>query len=213
MKVIAHRGYWRKKHEQNSLLAFQKALDLGVGVELDIWLNNGICVISHDPPTPSSPHIEVALDMLCQHHNFYNVQFAINIKSDGLEETIEKFVASYGIRDNSFVFDMSAPSTYKFLKTTGVKVAARVSEHEMVVFESLIHGIWLDAWESDWYNTDLITRWLDDGKFVAIVSPELHHRSREYFWSLFLEKDLVSRSNLYICTDEPEEALKLIGGG
>ena len=36
MKIIAHRGFWVDREDQNSLDAFKKALDMGFGIEIDV---------------------------------------------------------------------------------------------------------------------------------------------------------------------------------
>jgi glycerophosphoryl diester phosphodiesterase len=50
MKIIAHRGMWFNKHEQNTLVAFERALENGFGIETDFRDFNGSLVISHDLP-------------------------------------------------------------------------------------------------------------------------------------------------------------------
>ena len=36
MKLLAHRGFWQKKEEQNSLIALQKSFEMGLGIETDL---------------------------------------------------------------------------------------------------------------------------------------------------------------------------------
>ena len=50
MEIIAHRGFWRKKTDQNTIGAFKLALNNHFGIETDIRDQNGQLVISHDIP-------------------------------------------------------------------------------------------------------------------------------------------------------------------
>ena len=54
LKIIAHRGFWLEKSEQNSLKAFKKAFENGFGVETDVRDFNGELVISHDIATKNA---------------------------------------------------------------------------------------------------------------------------------------------------------------
>jgi hypothetical protein len=65
-------------------------------------------------------------------------------------------------------------------------------------------GIWLDAFESEWYDTDTIAGQLSSGKRVCLVSPELHGRAHQTLWQRIA--DLKDQPNLMICTDYPVEA-------
>ncbi|UVV76362.1 hypothetical protein NXW84_21120 [Bacteroides fragilis] len=47
MEIIAHRGFWNKESEKNTLTAIKRAIDNGYGFETDYRDNNGTIVISH----------------------------------------------------------------------------------------------------------------------------------------------------------------------
>ena len=36
MQILAHRGFWREKKEQNSLASLAKAFEMGFGIETDL---------------------------------------------------------------------------------------------------------------------------------------------------------------------------------
>ena len=48
MKILAHRGYWKKNPEQNTLKALIEGLIIGDGIEFDIRDYSNKIVISHD---------------------------------------------------------------------------------------------------------------------------------------------------------------------
>lgn len=60
-KIWAHRGYV-KTHPENTIAAFQEAIDKGApGIELDIFFNpeTKAFLVSHDPPTPDAPELHL----------------------------------------------------------------------------------------------------------------------------------------------------------
>lgn len=50
MYILAHRGYWLYKEEENTLDAFQRAYENGFGIETDVRDYNEQLVISHNIP-------------------------------------------------------------------------------------------------------------------------------------------------------------------
>ena len=36
IEILAHRGFWREKKEQNSLASLAKAFEMGFGIETDL---------------------------------------------------------------------------------------------------------------------------------------------------------------------------------
>jgi glycerophosphoryl diester phosphodiesterase len=51
LKIISHRGFWITPSEQNTEVAFIRALECGFGIETDIRDVSGDLVISHDMST------------------------------------------------------------------------------------------------------------------------------------------------------------------
>ena len=72
-------------------------------------------------------------------------------------------------------------------------------------------GVWLDAFVSEWYSAADINGFLQDGKRVAIVSPELHARPHLPLWRRL--RDGVAKHNpgLMLCTDLAEDARAFFG--
>jgi hypothetical protein len=133
---------------------------------------------------------------------------AINIKADGLAALVKKAMLQYAI-ENWFVFDMSVPDTREHLEM-GNPVFARLSEYEgESVISDKAQGIWLDAFDGQWYTDGLISDLRKKGKRVCIVSPELHKRPYREFWDKLapFKKD----DGIMLCTDFPEEARTLLG--
>jgi hypothetical protein len=89
----------------------------------------------------------------------------------------------------------------------GVPTYSRLSEYETVPsLLSSCQGVWLDAFESTWYDLGVINPILAQGKGMAIVSPELHGRSYLELWQWLKMNKLHEHSLVSLCTDFPMQA-------
>jgi hypothetical protein len=201
MKILSHRGMWTNHNEKNSIEAFRKAFSFGFGVETDIRDFNKELVISHDMPTSESLLFSTFLEIYLEYDK--GLTLALNIKSDGLQSLILQMLKNYDV-ENYFVFDMSIPDTLLY-RQKSIKFLSRVSEIEPI--DSLIEGasgIWLDAFNSEWYSLDLIETLLAKNLEVCIVSAELHGRAYNQLWSKILS--FSNNQKFSLCTDYPEQA-------
>jgi len=202
MKIIAHRGMWFSKNEQNTLVAFERALKNGFGIETDFRDFNGSLVISHDLPQENSLKADIFFD-LCNQYSSAGPH-AINVKSDGLQMLLAQYLQLWRF-EKYFIFDMSIPDTIGYLKS-GLNVYSRVSEYEKFQnFDGKTAGIWLDAFEKEWYSVDEINNYHFAGQAIAIVSPELHGRDYKSVWAM-IKKIKLPQMNIMLCTDLPLEA-------
>lgn len=203
MKILCHRGYWKRESEKNTYHAIEQALHSGRGIESDLRDWKGELVISHNPPSGGEPLVEDILQMMEQYGDKYC--FAMNIKADGLENMLLALLERYHIR-NYFTFDMSIPQMLEYRKKN-IRYFTRQSEYEKepVLYENAA-GIWMDAFETDaWITEELIRSHLEQGKEVCLVSPDLHQRPYEEFWNRFLQYKL-DWKKVYLCTDLPDRA-------
>lgn len=204
MIVISHRGYWKAPEEKNTAVAFHRSFDLGFGTETDIRDLNKALVVSHDMPDETAMLFSTFLDILGER----NLPIAFNIKADGLSEALKLVLAKH-INKNWFVFDMAVPDMRAYLNA-GIPVFARLSEVEQSpVWFNEVDGIWLDSFEREWYDTNIIRDLLKQNKKVCVVSSELHGREHDSLWSML--KPISHYSNLMICTDLPEQAQQYFG--
>ena len=209
MKILGHRGYWSDKESQNTLVSFKDALVSGFGIETDVRDLNGQLVISHDPPKYNCEH--VSLDEFISLYNRYKSSevVAFNIKSDGLQSRLEDILYKSEF-SNYFVFDASIPDSLQYVKS-GVTYYARQSEYEKIPnLYDFASGIWLDSFNSTWYNVDVITTHLENKKNVCVVSPELHGRNHLSTWKL-LKQISYKTGCLSLCTDYPRQAKAFFG--
>lgn len=207
MIIISHRGYWKEAHEKNKVVAFSRSFQLGFGTETDIRDFKGELVISHDIADDNSLPIDDFLEIYCKYREGINPPLALNVKSDGLQEKVKQHLEKFNI-DNYFFFDMSIPDMLGYIKND-LKTFARISEFESEgpIIE-LVQGIWLDGFTDSIVDESLIRRFIDAGKQVCLVSPELHRRPHLAIWEKYnnFSQELLNSQNLILCTDLPEEA-------
>lgn len=205
MQLLAHRGLWKNYMNQNSYKSFKDSFINGFGVETDLRDHFEKIKISHDLLNTEDDYIDI--DLFFKLYNEYNnnIPLALNIKSDGLQDILQNALLKYKI-NNYFVFDMSIPDTINYIKK-GFNVFSRQSEHEQEpAFYNSVQGIWLDSFNTIWYNNEIITNHLIENKKVAIVSSELHKRDQIILWNFIKINNFHKNENIYLCTDFPEEA-------
>lgn len=205
MKILTHRGYWKTVKEKNSEIAFQRSFSLGYGCETDIRDADSRLVISHDMPNGSEMQFDDFFSLAAKASKEYGEVFtiALNVKSDGLAPIVRSLLDMYPELD-SFVFDMSVPDMRSYFDLN-VPVFTRMSEFEQnPVLIDLSSGVWLDGFESEWYDDSVIKDFLSNGMRVCVVSPELHNRSHLSLWERI--KPIASENDLMLCTDLPDEA-------
>ena len=198
MKIISHRGLWRTVNEQNSLTAFSKSFSHGFGIELDVRDFNNEILISHDMPSENA----LKLTDLIKDHKIANNILAVNVKSDGILEMVQKILNK--INCEWYFFDMTLPETVICHKKN-FPFFLRVSEYEKI--NDLINkanGIWLDSFISTWYDDNDIKYFLNLNKKLCIVSSELHGRDHQEQWNMISK--FKSNENISICTDYPIKA-------
>ena len=202
MIILAHRGLWKKKNEQNTLAAFRRAIDHGYGIETDIRDYNNKLVIAHDLPSKRSIEFIKLLDLVLNSEN-KNIYLAINIKSDGLKDLIKKEKKLKKL--NHFFFDMSIPQQ-KLFNDCKINYFIRLSELENYnnkVRKNNECGVWLDSFFKIWYNNKIIKNLRF--KNIAIVSSELHKR-KDYKVQWKMLNTIKTKKNLFLCTDFPIKA-------
>lgn len=203
MKILAHRGFWRQASEKNMPAAFERALQGGFGIETDLRDANGRVVISHDMPRGTEMSLDQFLALCARYPDARPL--ALNIKADGLQSAVQTALAAHQISD-AYVFDMAVPDALGYL-AQAIPTYTRCSEYEPAPpYLPRAAGIWLDAFHSDWYQSAEIRSWLEQGKQVCLVSPELHRRPHQALWTMLRDSGLHTHPLLSLCTDFPDLA-------
>lgn len=206
MEILSHRGFWLDKSERNEPVAFERSFDLGIGTETDLRDHNGEIVVSHDMPTGSPLSFADLLRIM----DGRNLTLALNIKADGLSSRIKEILREFG-HTNYFTFDMSVPDLVRQLQDEMVVFTGLSDIQPHAVLEQRCSGVWLDCFNSDWYQADLIDSLVGRGKRVCVVSADLHQRSTDAQWNLIRTCETISSPDLLLCTDKPLEAQSFFG--
>jgi hypothetical protein len=192
--IIAHRGLWEFREDQNSYSSISNALNAGFAVETDFRDYLGSLVLSHDPMLNSEP---LTFDEAWAWN-----RVAYNLKCDGLATHIAPFVEQ--IRETySFVFDGSIPEMLKF-RHLSIPHALRLSEYERdLAWE--VEFVWVDGFIHDWWMDDKkILKYLEN-KHLVFVSPELHGRDHRPAFDWFSQLRSNGYLNFSVCTDFPRD--------
>ncbi len=212
-RILAHRGHWTTVSEKNSVLALERALAAGYGVETDIRDLNGGLVISHDPPRFEDGPMTVDEFLAMVVRLGATGWLALNIKADGLAGPLKAALDAHGI-DRYFVFDMSVPDMRGYL-AAGMQTYTRRSDiEEAPALPVESRGVWLDSFGISHSPSGWASEALAAGKQVALVSPELHGRPHEAAWAEWREALCPSSApGVLVCTDYPDAALRFFEDG
>lgn len=210
IELIAHRGVWGKPEEKNTKEAFERAFELGFGVETDVRDYKGKLVISHDIPTSECMTFSSFLDLMPSQD--VTPLLAINIKADGLPNKLALQLKG----KNFFCFDMSVPDLFAY---TSINLPCFVRYSEFEPLSSLLSfasGVWLDRFSDNYFNEEIVHYLLEKNMKVAMVSPELHGFEYNQYWRT-LRKLIAEfpsyQSLISLCTDYPLQAKEFFADG
>jgi hypothetical protein len=115
-------------------------------------------------------------------------------------------------RGDYFLFDMSVPDLRTSL-LRGLRCFTRQSDVEaQAVLLGEAEGVWLDGFMSSVPDLLVAKSHVAAGKRVAFVSPELHGRDPDRYWSDLRASGLHRSSLAMLCTDHPDRASAYFGG-
>lgn len=208
MELLAHRGVWTDRAERNAPHALAAAFVNGWGVETDIRDLGSRIAISHDAPLLEHAYfLDDLLDAWRTHGGVGRL--ALNVKADGLQDAVASLLTDAEAAQ-CFVFDASVPDERLWLRAGRLPTFVRHSELEPVPTASPHYapaaGVWLDAFDGQWWDASVVRAHLSAGKLVAIVSPELHGRPHESCWQLLVAAGLWHEPGILLCTDLPAAA-------
>jgi glycerophosphoryl diester phosphodiesterase len=203
MNIIAHRGFWTNSSEKNSKIAFERALELGFGIETDFRDFDSKIVVSHDIPDENCMNLADFINLIESINS--KVTLAINVKSDGLQSIFKKNEKLKNL--NHFFFDMSVPDCLGYQKCQ-LPYYTRFSDIELSPsLYDKSEGVWLDNFSTGELNLDMLEKFILDGKKVALVSPELHSFEHLKYWeslkNFLSNKSFLLDDSIALCTDFP----------
>lgn len=169
------------------------------GVEVDIRSNGRELIIHHDPFSIG----ELFEEWLA---NYEHGRLILNVKEEGLEETLLKLMKKYSI-ENFFFLDQSFPHLVKTASNGESRCAVRVSEFESLetalALSGKIEWIWVDFFTHFPLDYQKYQRLKNAGFKLCLVSPELQGFSIEAIKNL--QEILRSRGLIpdAVCTKVP----------
>lgn len=210
--ILAHRGYWDESHPKNSLEAFERALQLGFGIETDFRDLDGSLVVSHDPAKASN-FIDASMFFALVKDYKNEGRLALNIKADGLQDLLQSEIKKdHYFELKSFAFDMSIPDAVIYAKKQ-IPFYGRISDIEPdLTLKKHIRGVWVDNFFGQYDQIGISHKLLKEGYRVCLVSPELHGRDHSETWSSIKSMKLCESPSFELCTDFPETALEFFSG-
>jgi hypothetical protein len=186
------------KHRVNTIQELS-AVPISYGVEIDLRIHNGIVVLAHDPFEEGEEFEEW---LFHYHHKL----LILNVKEDGLENTILGKLLKKGVTD-FFFLDQPFPTLRKSA-LSNLPTSLRLSEYEnpMSNLDFVVKWIWLDSFSGDWKYLEKHAEWIRSGEFsTCLVSPELQGRAigDEPVKILRIMRDLGIQMTA-VCTKEPK---------
>ena len=156
-------------HRVNTVKELKK-IPNNYGVEVDVRMNDNVCIILHHDPGKTG---ELFKEFLC----VYNHSFLIlNVKDSGINEAIIKLLKMYKIND-FFFLDCSFPDIYNLTKMNVKDIALRYSEFEsketILNLSGKADWIWVDCFTKFPLDCDTFKLFKGKGFKICIVSPEL----------------------------------------
>ncbi len=191
MLIIQHRVNWRSQLE---------TVPAVMGVEIDLRSRGDEIILAHDPFVNG----ELLKDWLTG----WNGQFLVlNIKEEGLETRILEILSDFNVTE-FFFLDQSFPFMMKSINSGDKRVAARVSDVEVIntAINSGAQWCWLDCFSGNWdYLIEAKESLASMNIKSCLVSPELQRI--DFLNELKALQSLIKLSGLKIdavCTKHPE---------
>ncbi len=220
VRILAHRGNTAGPSPQteNSLASIDAALARGWGLEIDIrCTDTGAYYISHDRVAVPQPLWADAVAAMVRRRP--GALVALNVKEEGGEAALVRFLETTGILAQCFLFDMELvepvpgrmAQRFRALSPSA-GIAARVSDRGETVSRALAIDaadvIWLDEFDGPWATASDVQRLRRSGRQVYAVSPDLHGRSLAA--SIARWHQFVAWGVHGICTDYPAELERVL---
>jgi len=187
------------RHRINNSLDLSK-VEENHGVEVDVRAWDRNLILNHEP-FQDGEELRVWLT------NFKKPLLILNIKSEGLEDSVIELMKEIAPKQDYFFLDQSFPFLIRTLDMKIRHTAVRVSEYESSMYLPQLSNewVWLDSHTGDW---SFLEEGLDisrkAGKKVCLASPELHGRHPvaeiEFIKKILIKKNI----NLdAVCTKFP----------
>lgn len=166
MQFIAHRV--------NTVKELNK-LSTDYGVELDLRDSGDRLILAHDPFTDGEDFEEY-----CQQYKHGSM--ICNIKSERIEERVQKVLEENGITDYFFL-DSSFPMIFQMTRFGERRFALRFSDFEkmdtILAMRGQVDWVWVDCFTCLPIDAESFQIFKKEGFKLCLVSPDLQGRPEE----------------------------------
>lgn len=166
MKIIAHRRNTRAELDTTEK-------KFGVEIDLRSWDNQ--LILQHDPFKPGES-FESWLN------GFRHSTLILNVKEDGLENTILESLHERNIED-FFFLDLPFPSLVRMARQGESRCAVRISEFESIEsairLSDFVDWVWIDSFRAFSFQESDLSPLVELGYQTCLVSPELQGKEPE----------------------------------
>lgn len=187
-------------HRRNTIKLLNE-LPKQYGAEIDLRSYKEEIVIHHDP-------YEVGINFKDWLKHYKHGILILNLKEDGLEEKVLKYLRRYNIK-SFFFLDQSMPSIIRNIQKGIPNCAIRVSEYEPIqvplYLEGKINWVWLDIF-TKFSLTNKEFKILKNAKYkICLVSPELQEYNNIEIYNL--QKHIKKEEIFFdaVCTKFPDK--------
>jgi hypothetical protein len=187
------------RHRANTI-ADLLSIPAELGVEIDLRSLNSEIVIQHNPFMGGEKFTEWLT-------RFQHKLLILNVKEDGLEDSIIKILDSFSIK-SYFFLDQSFPSFYKLSRARPEICSTRVSEYESIEVAILLNPgwVWFDSHTGNWdYLRESFEAIRDTSIKACLVSPELQRPNSDK--EIFGLQSMISELSINfdaVCTKFPD---------
>ncbi len=170
------------------------------GVEIDVRSLGGDLIVQHDPFQSGQKFTDWI-------SFFHHKLLILNVKEDGLEESIIGVLKDLEI-SSYFFLDQSFPSLYKLSRISPEVCSTRVSEFESIDSAKLLHPgwVWFDSHTGSWdYLIESFESLRGTSIKTCLVSPELQRMNHDK--EMVELKSIIDSQAIHfdaICTKVPE---------
>jgi len=196
IEIFVHRA--RFKSKENSVQGIKAWTKSGVGIELDLRLENNSVIMKHDITEAGE-----LFDVACKIIQKFNIRVALHIKEIESLNSIIKIIKKYNINKKCFLF--SDLYTFDKLFEGGGKdmeIAHYASECPIDIKAKIL---WCDELKNKWFNTTIISDLHKENKILYAMSKELSVPSSSMYEITKEWKRLIELGFDGICTDYARE--------
>lgn len=199
LEIFGHRAILNGV--ENSIKSIPYYKKLGIGIELDLRLNdNDLVYLSHDATNQGDLFEEI-----CKKCEKLDIKMALHIKESNSIPSVINILKKFSLK-NYFLFDTENFEYGKLVDET--KIADYVIKKDQNIKREIL---WCDEIQNKWYSKEIIKNLHQKNKLIYVMSLEVMQKCYEK--EVILEwKRLIDLGVDGICTKYPEKLIQFVKG-